>query len=101
MYNCTCQNLKISENIAFDMVCEGQNRKKPMFTGLVAIFCQSSPPTRKSDIDFRRPLYIVIASRDCLAQRAVAQTSGGSLPNPAMTLCPHHRANVAGNPQLG
>ena len=48
---------KISENIAFDMVCEGQKRKKAYVTGLVAIFCQSSPPTQKSDIDFRRPLY--------------------------------------------
>ena len=38
---------------------KGKREKRPMFTGLVAIFCQSSPPTRKSDIDFRHPLYQV------------------------------------------
>ena len=33
--------------------------KRPMFTGFVAIFCQSSSPTRQSDINFRRPLYTI------------------------------------------
>ena len=29
---------------------KGKREKRPMFTGLVAIFCQSSPTTRKSEI---------------------------------------------------
>ena len=34
---------------------KGKREKRPMFTGLVAIFCRSSPTTRKSDIHFRQP----------------------------------------------
>ena len=37
---------------------KGKREKRPMFTGLEAMICQSSPTTRKSDIEFRRPLYI-------------------------------------------
>ena len=32
---------------------KGKREKRPMFTGLEAMICQSSPATRKSDIDFQ------------------------------------------------
>ena len=37
---------------------KGKREKRPMFTGLEAMICQSSPTTQKSDIHFRRPPYV-------------------------------------------